>query len=108
MKKFVLAASVAALLAAPAMADVVTVEFTRDDGSVRSATFDNDAMIATTDQGEAPYTLDAETGVLCSTDPEGELCITFAEMPEEPVVGFTTTYETSRGHAGDAKITAVE
>ncbi len=108
MKKSVFAAGAAVLLAAPAFATNVTVEFTRDDGSVRTAVFDDEAMMVTTEQGSAPYTLDPETRVLCSADEEGEVCITFSALPEEPTVGFTTDYETSRGFNGVAKITVVE
>ncbi len=108
MKTWTIAAILAGILSAPAFAAKITVEFTDTEGSVFVATFDDEAMTVTSDGNTTPYTVDPETRTICGADPEGELCVTFAAMPEAPTVGFETGYETNRGTSGTAKVTAVE
>ncbi len=108
MKRAISAIAATLVLAAPAFADQITLEFTRDDGTVTVATFDDATNMVTIEENSTPYTWDNETGVLCSSDNEGEVCITFGEREEEIAVGQTTTYESTRGHAGVAKIIAIE
>ncbi len=108
MKKIIAAMSIAALMAAPAFARKVTVEYTSADGDVNVLVFDETAMTVTSGDITTAFTMDFEAKTTCGQAPDGEICITYDELPETPTVGFTTNYTTNTGGSGVAVITAVE
>ena len=113
MRKIIALASVAALVAAPALAGSNTVEFTRDDGTTQVWKFNDDGTAEGPEGTAATYTWDDEAKKLCATaggeTPETR-CITFSEMSGdgEAAVGDTAKYATDDGKSGVAKIIAVE
>ncbi|MCB2098294.1 MAG: hypothetical protein AB7F91_09375 [Parvularculaceae bacterium] len=113
MKKIIALASIAALVAAPALAGSNTVEFTRDDGTTQVWKFNDDGTAEGPEGTAATYTWDDEAKKLCATaggeTPETR-CITFSEMSSEgeAAVGDTAKYSTDDGKSGVAKIIAVE
>lgn len=109
MKKLLALAALSGLMASPAFAAKVTVEFVPAEGDTVSIVF-NDAD-GTTLMGEHPgtYTLNAETRELCGTGHTGEtVCITLDTLEQTPAVGFSTGYVTADGARGTATITAIE
>lgn len=108
MKKFTLLAAVAAFAAAPAFASKITVEFAADEGDAVTVVFDQESMTATSEEGTAPYTYDAEAHKICVQAEEGEICADFEGEAEEPTVGYSTGYTATDGETGTATITAIE
>ena len=107
MKKLVLTAAFAALLATPAAARVITIEFGVDGGESQVWNFDDAASKATGPDGKVyDYTYDEATRKICATTEEGPLCATFAEAGETKV-GATSAYEATNGNKGTATITAI-
>jgi hypothetical protein len=106
MKKFFAVALAAGFIAAPAFAATVTVSFAGDDGTTQVWTFDDSTNTATMGDISAPYTFDAEAGVLCADIPEqGEVCATFDGVAQ--AVGESAGYTLSTGGGGTATITAM-
>ncbi|MEL6474071.1 MAG: hypothetical protein AAFQ21_08290 [Pseudomonadota bacterium] len=107
MKKFLMAAATAALIAGAASAATVSVSFANDNGDTQDWTFDNATNTATGPDGvTAPYTWDEAAMTLCADVPEqGELCVVFDEVAQE--VGATSTYTVSNGDTGTATVTAM-
>ena len=106
MKKFVTAALVAGLLAAPAFAASITVSFASDDGATQEWTFDQDTGTATMGDISAPYTWDEEAKKLCVDVPEqGEICGVFDSVAQ--AVGETSGYTLTDGTTGTATVTAM-
>ena len=105
MKKFVAAVIAAGFIAAPALAQSITVSFAGDDGVTQEWTFDGEGT-ATSGDISASYTFDEENGVLCAEIPEaGEVCATFDGVAQ--AVGESSTYTLSTGGTGTATITAM-
>ena len=108
MKKLVLSCAIAALLASPAVARVITMEFSVDGGESQTWTFDDAANKATAPDGKVyDYTYDEKTRKLCATTEEGPLCATFA-TDEGVKVGASSAYEATNGNKGTATITDVK
>ncbi|MEM9054878.1 MAG: hypothetical protein AAGB16_06095 [Pseudomonadota bacterium] len=106
MKKTLIAAMAAGLLAAPAFAATITVEFANDDGTTQEWTFDDAAGTATTGDISVPYTYDAEALKLCADIPQqGEVCATFES--QGTAVGDASKYTLSTGGSGTATIKAM-
>ena len=106
MKKFLVVALAAGLMAAPSWAASITISFANDDGSTQVWTFDGEGT-ATMGDVSAAYTWDADARVLCADIPEqGEICVTFDSVAEG--VGESSTYTASTGGTGTATITAME
>ncbi|MEM9726610.1 MAG: hypothetical protein AAF909_14270 [Pseudomonadota bacterium] len=109
MRHFVIAAIAAAgLLATPAMARVVTVEFSVEGGESEVWVFDEKAAMVTAPDGEAyPYTFDEEARKVCATTAEGDLCATFTGGTGEIKVGEVSDYTATNGNSGQSTITAI-
>lgn len=108
MNKLLAAAGAFAVLALPAFADTMTIEFAGDDGQTATYMFDSETnMVTGPDGGSAPYTWDEETATLCGETPDGPVCAIFADAAE-PVVGGTSAYTLSTGGGGTATILAME
>ncbi len=108
MKKFLAAAGAFAVLAMPAFADSMTIEFAGDDGTTATYVFDDATSMATLPDGTiAPYTWDEATATLCGETPEGPVCATFTVSDEEPKVGDVSAYTLSTGGGGMATIIAM-
>lgn len=96
-------AAMSAVIAAPAFAEIYTIEFTPDEGEVIVATYDNDAMTVTVGDNTMPYVLKNERS-LCVTLEGEEQCATFETPTTE--VGSTSRYTATNGSAGVAKLIA--
>ena len=106
MKKFLSAAVIAGLVAAPAFAASITISFANDDGTAQEWTFDGEGT-ATSGDMSAAYTWDEDAAKLCAEIPEqGEICAEFDSVAE--AVGESSTYTLSTGGSGTATITAME
>ncbi len=103
MKRLVLIAAFA-LAALPAFAASTTVEFIAADGTVTTVVFKDDGTAIMNGGAPVAYTVDETAKTICSTVNGSEICATFAEMGKG--VGFTTTYTTTAGSSGTAKIVA--
>lgn len=106
MKKILVSALVAGLIAAPAMAASMTLSFAADGGETQEWTLHDDGT-ATSGDVSVPYTWDETGGVLCATTAEGELCATIADTSDTPAIGDSSTYTTNTGQAGTVTITAM-
>ena len=107
MKKIVLSAAIAALMATPAMARVITMEFTVEGGESQIWKFDDATKKATAPDGKVyDYTRDEAARKICATTPEGELCATFAE-DGEIAKGASSPYKATNGNEGVATITDI-
>ncbi|MEM6627788.1 MAG: hypothetical protein AAF719_13920 [Pseudomonadota bacterium] len=105
--KFAALIAASALMAAPAMAGVATIEFANDDGNTSTWTFNDETMMATADGVDAgAYTWDEAAATLCGATPDGEVCATFDDPKSE--VGHSSTYTLSTGGGGTATIKALE
>ncbi len=84
----------------------IVVEFHNDNGTVLRATFDNEAGVVTSDDGNsAPYTRAPDSQVIEFGGAQ-PATLTFADaIPIE--AGATSRYSTSDGRAGVAKIISV-
>lgn len=112
MKRFVLIASVAALIAAPALASSTSVEFTGEDGITQVWKFKDDGTAEGPEGATATYTWDEEGKKLCATfagDEPQTLCATF-EVAEgsSGAVGETAPYTLDDGRKGTSKIIGKE
>lgn len=106
MKKILISAAAAAMLAAPAFAASMTVAFASEDGATAVWTFE-DGTATAPDGTSAPYTFDEATRTLCADVPDqGEVCATFADETSG-AVGDSSAYTLSTGGGGTATITAV-
>lgn len=109
MKKIVLSAAIAALLATPAFARVITIEFKNDKDETNVVSFDDATNKATGADGKSyDYTYDEKTRKLCGKQPDGELCVTFEGDEGEVKVGVTAPYTASNGNKGVATITELK
>ena len=108
MRKLILSAAIAALIATPAAARIVTMEFSVEGGEAQVWTFDDAAGKATSPDGKVyEYTYDETARKLCATTSEGPLCATF-EKDEGVKVGSSSPYEATNGNKGVATITEVK
>ena len=109
MKKIVLSAAVAALLATPAVARVITVEFKNDKGETNVISFDDATNKATNADGASyDYTYDEAARKLCGTPEGGEICVTFEGEAGEVKAGLSGPYTASNGNKGVATVTEVK
>ena len=109
MKKIVLSAAVAALLATPAVARVVTIEFKNDKGEVNVISFDDATNKATGADGATfDYTYDEATRKLCGKPESGEVCVTFEGETGEVKAGLSGPYTASNGNTGVATVKEVK
>ncbi len=107
MRKLLIAAAAAAMLAVPAFAASTTVSFAGDDGVTHVWTLGDDGKATSPAGMVVDYTYDEDTLTLCAQVPEaGEICVTFEEAGKE--VGDTSKYTDTNGLSGIATITAVE
>lgn len=104
--KFTALIIAAGLIAAPAFADKMTIEFTPEDGEATTAVFDQAAGTVTMGDKTTTFTWDEESITLCAAMEDGPLCATFAEKRSE--VGESSSYTTNKGTSGNATITALE
>lgn len=107
MKKITALVAVAAFAAAPAFAGSFTIEFAAEGAEPVVAVMDQDAGTATVGDKTAPYTFDAATNTLCIESEEG-ICATFEGDPQDPVVGYSSSFTATNGDAGVATIVAVD
>lgn len=107
MRKLLIAATTAVILASPAFAGTITISYEGDDGNSQVVSYDDTTGMATAGDRLSPYTWDAEASSICVTTPDREICITFEDANAEPSVGDVSRYETNTGAAGTATITAM-
>lgn len=113
LKKLALGLTAAGLIALPAQAATVTIEFVPDEGEAATWTFDDETGLATGPDGmTGAYTWSEDTMTLCGEiegeDPE-TLCATFEDASSDtPAVGETARYTTNTGDSGTATIVAME
>ncbi len=107
MRKLLIAATAAAMLAAPAFAASTTVSFAGEDGVTHVWTMGDDGKATAPDGTVVDYAYDEETLTLCAQVPEtGEVCVTFEEPGK--AVGDASKYTDTNGLSGIATIMAVE
>jgi len=111
MKKTIALIATAALFAAPALAQSMTIEFAPDEGKAATWTFEATDETSGTyiapDGSTGAYTWDGASRKLCGTTEEGEICATFEEADAEPAVGDTNRYTLSDGTTGTSTLTAM-
>jgi hypothetical protein len=105
MKKFLAAAAIAILSAAPAFAASTTISFAGNDGTTVVWTLGDDGFATSADGTKVAYTWNEGTRTLCAKMTSGDLCATFSAVGTK--VGDTATYTTTAGGAGTATITAM-
>lgn len=109
MRKLIGLATASLLIAAPALAGSMTVEFAADgETDVIVVTLVDDGTYSSSDGSTGSYTWDDETQTLCGTSEEGEVCATFEGEASEPAVGDTRAFTNTAGMSGVATITAIE
>lgn len=107
MKRFLTAAFVAGLCAAPALSGTMTLSFANEDGETQVWTLNDADGTATSGELTVPYTWNEETRELCAKTDDGDLCATIEDTGKEPEVGGTATYTTSTGESGTVTIMAM-
>ncbi len=106
MKKLFVSAIVTAMIAAPAFAASMTVEFVRDDGMTTVVVLNDDGTTMIGDVA-GTYTYDEETLTLCGqSEGADEVCVTFEDAGATQV-GDSTGYTSTAGDTGIATITAM-
>lgn len=112
--RLIAAAAIAAIVATPAFAGSMTLEFTRDDdGTSQTWKLNDDGTTAGPDGATGVYTWDDEAKKLCGTidgDKGGERCMMMSEISNpdgEPAVGDTAKYAMGE-ITGKVKIVAIE
>jgi len=108
MKKVLIAAAILAVSAAPAFAKVYTTKFVGTDGTSATVTFDDVAMTTVDDKGvKGTYTFDAATLKMCTKNPAGDYCLTFASSGlGKP--GDSVAFTTADGKSGTATLISTQ
>jgi len=112
MNRLFVVASIAALIAGPALASSTSVEFTGEDGVSQVWKFKDDGSAEGPEGATATYTWDEEAKKLCATfagDEPNTVCATF-EVAEGSggAVGETAPYTLDDGRKGVSKIIGKE
>lgn len=108
MMKSLILGAIGALMAAPAFAATMTIEFARDSGESSVVTVDFEGTATTADGQTLPYTWNEESMTMCfQVAADAQNCATFAEAVAEPTVGSSVRYTASDGAEGTATITAM-